>query len=254
MATPTMNVSGNPRGVPATMSVAPTPHEHGNPNGNPHMYHDDDNMNGGAHPNRPRPFYPPPAPTAYGLGQQQSWPVISPGCPPVGAPNPNPCRPYMDPRQPQKVYGCQLPCDKMRCDTVEEAVKQLCWVETTLRSPAAVPAGDTITFDIEVKWWLQFQKVQNLGDQVNATFDLTQIRYGQSNYSVELEELRVNGVGVPQNGIDIRRWNQTNFVDKFYPFPALGLNDPLTLEFTNITGADADLELLLGGPAVLQIG
>lgn len=224
---------------------------HSNPNngnGNGQDMYNGSNGNAGAHPSRPRPDALPGA----DWNTQQSWPTQSPSCPPIGAPFP--CRPYMDPRSSAKVYGCQLPCDRMRCDTVEEAVKQLCWVETTLRSLEVVEPGTTISFDIEVKWWMQFQKVQNLGDQVNATFDLEQIRYGQSNYNLEIEELRINGVGVPQNGIDIRRWNQTNFVDKFYPFPAMGLNDPLTLVFRNVSAGAEDIELLFGGPAVLQIG
>lgn len=171
-------------------------------------------------------------------------------CEPYGAPYP--CRPFMDPSDPDKVYGCNLPCSEMNC-SFEEAVKKLCWVETTLRSPAPVAAGDTITFSIEVKWWFQIQKILNLGDQTVATFDLTNIGYGQSNYNLEILNYLIDGVGTPQNGIDVRRWNIEMF-DKYYPMPAMGLNDPLELEFTNVSGISADLELVTGGPAVLQIG
>lgn len=184
--------------------------------------------------------------------REQTWPDRSMPCPPSGAPYP--CLPYMDPRQPDKVYGCPLPCDKMKCGTMEEAAKQLCWLETTLRSLVVVPVGGTIIFGLEVKWWWQPWKVQNLGDQVAATFDLVDIAYGQSNYNLEIREYTINGVAVPQNGIDIRRWNQGLFSDKFYPFPASGLNDPVTLTFLNVGAAPADIELLLGGPGVLQIG
>ena len=132
-------------------------------------------------------------------------------------------------------------------------MKQLCWVETTIRSPAVVATGDSIEFSIEVKWWWQIQSLLNLGDQANATFDLVNIGYGQSNYNLEILQLLIDGVGTPQNGIDVRRWNIEMF-DKFYPMPASGLNDPIVLTFTNVSAGDADLELVLGGPAVLQIG
>jgi len=165
---------------------------------------------------------------------------------------PYPCRPFMDPSNPEKVYGCQVPCEKLNC-SYEEAVKRLCWVETTLRSVAPVPSGATITFSLEVKWWFQIQKILNLGDQTVATFDLTNIGYGQSNYNLEILEYLIDGVAAPQNGIDIRVWNIEMF-DKFYPMPALGLNDPLELEFTNITAVEQDIELVVGGPSVLQIG
>jgi len=152
----------------------------------------------------------------------------------------------MDPRSPDKIYG--------KCIDSEIAAKGMCWVETTLRSPEVVPAGETIRFSIEVKWWFQIQEVINLGEESTATFDLTEIKYGQSNYDLKITKLSVNGTPVTQSGIDIRRWNQTNFASKFYPFPAAGLDDPVELVFKNITEDAHDLELLVGGPAVLQIG
>ena len=160
----------------------------------------------------------------------------------------------MNPHKPGSVYGAPLPCDRMDGCNVEEAVKQLCWVETTYRTPAVVAVGVEVVFSEEVKWWFQKQKCQNLGDQVAATFDLVDISYGQSNYNLEIRQFLIDGVAVPQAGIDIRRWNQGLFSDKFYPFPASGLNDPVRLTFLNVGAAPANLTLLFGGPAVLQIG
>ena len=210
--------------------------------------------NSGAHPSRPRPFEPPPALPGgeYDRSTQQAWPTIAPSCPPIGAPYP--CSVYMDPNRPGKVYGCGMPYDKIGCRNLEEAVKMLCWVETTLRSEEPVDAGEFIEFEFEIKWWSQWQEVVNFGDQVNRTFDLVEIRYGQSNYALEIEELKINGVGVPQNGIDIRRWNQTNFQPKKDPVPAAALNDPVRLKFKNTSADPQDMELGFGGPAVLQIG
>lgn len=178
-------------------------------------------------------------------------------CGQVGAPYP--CAPYCDPRTARngtepEVMGAPIPHDRMKgCGSYGEAVKQLCWVETTIRSPAQVAAGASIEFSIEVKWWWQIQAIVNLGDQANATFDLVNIGYGQSNYNLEILQLLIDGVGTPQNGIDVRRWN-IEMYDKFYPMPASGLNDPIVLTFTNVSGNAQDLELVLGGPAVLQIG
>lgn len=172
-------------------------------------------------------------------------------CGQVGSPYP--CRPYVDPRT-GKIPGAPMPVDKIGgCETYEEAVKRLCWVETTFRSQAPVPAGAPIVFEFEVKWWFQIQSILNLGDQANATFDLTNIGYGQSNYNLEMHDFTIDGIGVAQSGIDVRRWNIEMF-DKFYPMPAAGLNDPVSLTFANVSALAADLELVVGGPAVLQIG
>lgn len=234
---------GNGSSVPVPATLPPNGNTQfsdatpSNPNGNGNM---------SAHPDRPHPMQ-----SDRGWWRQ-TWPDWSKDCPPVGAPYP--CYPYMNPHKPDEVYGCALPCDKMNCRSLEEAVKQLCWVETTLRTIVPVAVGAEVEFSIEVKWWFQIQKIQNLGDQVNATFDLIDIGYGQSNYNLEIRQLLINGVAVPQNGIDVRRWNQGLFSDKFYPMPATGLNDPLRLTFLNVGAVPADLELLVGGPAVLQIG
>ncbi len=179
-------------------------------------------------------------------------------CGSTGAPYP--CRPYCDPRTgangaTPEPMGAAIPVEKMKpkCGSYDEAVKRLCWVETTIRSPAQVAAGATIEFSIEVKWWWQIQSILNLGDQANATFDLINIGYGQSNYNLEVLNFLIDGVGTPQNGIDVRRWN-IEMYDKFYPMPASGLNDPVVLTFSNVSAQAQDLELVLGGPAVLQIG
>lgn len=172
-------------------------------------------------------------------------------CGSVGAPYP--CAPYCDPRT-EEVHGASIPVDRMKgCQNYDEAVKKLCWVETTLRSPAPVAAGDTIAFSVEVKWWWQVQMTINYGDQVNATFELVDIAYGQSNYNLQILNFLIDGVGTPQNGIDVRRWNFEIF-DRFYPYPASGLNDPVVYSYTNVSGGPQDLELGMGGPGVLQIG
>lgn len=178
-------------------------------------------------------------------------------CAGVGAPYP--CRPHCDPRTTDMngedtPMGAPIPVERIKgCKSYDEAVKRLCWVETTLRSPAQVAAAASIIFTIEAKWWWQIQKIINYGDQVNATFDLVDIRYGQSNYSLELHRFEIDNVGVAQSGIDVRRWNFEMF-DKFYPMPASGLNDEIDLTFTNVSAQAADIELGVGGPAVLQIG
>lgn len=221
-----------------------------------------------AHDNRPRGDGTGPNGADYGLFSElmrelmvtvkhaaekhSIYPDFGPPCPQNGAPYP--VMPTMCPGSSDKVFGCEMPYEKMGCKCVTDAVKQLCYVETTLRSPEPVPAGETIEFTIEVKWWWQPQKVLNLGDQVNRSFDLTHIQYGQSNYSLDIHQLQINGTGAEQNGIDIRRWNQTSFLDKNYPFPAAGLDDAITLRFRNTSSVDADLEIIMGGPAFLQIG
>ncbi len=182
----------------------------------------------------------------------QNWPMGDGLCPPIGAPNP--CRPLMHPNQPDKIYGAPIPLSKCGCENLEQAVKRMCWVEYPFRSITPVDAGETILFTIQVKWWWQPQKIINLGDQVTRTFDLIEIGYGQSNYSLTVEKYQIDGVDVAPNGIDVRRWNQTSFVDKNYPFPATALNDDLDLTWLNVAGGVEDVEFVMGGPAVLQIG
>lgn len=181
----------------------------------------------------------------------QNWPD-SGICPPIGAPYP--CRPTMHPHDPRRVYGAQIPYAKCGCDNLQEAVKRMCWVEYTFRNVDAVAAGATIRFTIQVKWWFQMQKLLNLGENVTESFDLINIGYGQSNYSLTLEKYQIDGVDVPPNGIDVRRWNQGAFIDHQYPFPATALNDDVDLTWLNISGDLADITFTTGGPAVLQIG
>ena len=176
-------------------------------------------------------------------------PVCEPDCDPIGAPRPTVakvCEPYMNPRSPTEVYGCKMPDNA--------SARDMCWVETTLRSRAAVAAGESIRFSIEVKWWFQIQEITNLGEEAFATFDLTEIKYGQSNYNLRIQALKINGETAEQSGVDIRKWNQSSYASKYYPVPACGLDDPVELVFRNISAGAQDLELLIGGPAVLQIG
>lgn len=150
-----------------------------------------------------------------------------------------------------KVYGCCLP-GNLNGATMEEVARALCWTGTTLVQ-AAVAAGANVVFSIEVKWWFQIQELTNLNSQTARSFELTQIRYGQSNYYMQIEELKINGTTVAQQGIDVRIWNY-EIEQRFFPVPACGLNDPVEITFTNVTGAPADFAILTMGPAVLQIG
>lgn len=184
-------------------------------------------------------------------GSVAAAPVCAPDCDPIGAPRPTvakskACEPYMNPRSPNEVYGCKLPPDA--------SAKDMCWVETTLRSQSTVAASETIRFSIEVKWWFQIQEITNLGEEAFATFDLVEIKYGQSNYDLKLQALKINGESTAQSGVDIRKWNQSSYASKYYPIPACGLDDAVELVFRNVSEDPQDLELLIGGPAVLQIG
>lgn len=150
-----------------------------------------------------------------------------------------------------KIYGCPLPAE-MIGSSIDQAAKKLCWTGTTLVA-AAVAALTAVTFEYEVKWWWQVQEFLNLGDQVARSFELTNIGYGQSEYNLQIKELSVNGTPTAQQGVDVRNWN-FQIYQRFYPIPASGLNDPVSLEYTNVTALAEDLAIGAMGPAVLQIG
>lgn len=147
--------------------------------------------------------------------------------------------------------------NKGNCCPISQAAKSICWLDETLRS-AAVAAGADTVFSLQVKWWWQIQEWVNLGDQTNETFSLTEVRYGQSIYS--LTEGALNGSTVDgaaygdANGVDVRKWNIDSDHPGYYPIPAMALDDPVLLTFNNGNAAAQDLALSAGGPAVLQIG
>lgn len=141
--------------------------------------------------------------------------------------------------------------------SISQAAKDVCWLDETLES-AAVAAGADTVFSLQVKWWWQIQEFVNVGDQTAETFSLTSVTYGQSTYFLTAAALAgstVDGVayGAP-NGIDVRKWNLDADNSHYYPVPAMGLNDAVTLTFNNGAVGAEDLAVIAGGPAVLQIG
>lgn len=150
-----------------------------------------------------------------------------------------------------KIYGCCLP-SKMGDMTMAEVAKALCWTGTAFVA-TAVAGGANVVFQYEVKYWWQIQEFLNLGEQVTRSFELTAIRYGQSDYDMLIKELRINGTLTAQQGVDVRHWN-FEIYQRFFPIPACGLDDPVTLTFTNVTVGALDFNIGAMGPAVLQIG
>lgn len=173
-------------------------------------------------------------------------------CDPIGAPYP--CSPTMT-ADGRKVLGAAVPFDKCECSNLQEAVRKMCFLGVSIQSGTIASGGNAIV-RVELKWWFQIQMILNLGDQENATFRLTNIRYGQSNYAPEFIHLSINDVEIPpaQRGIDVRVWNITGLYPKFHPIPACAINDSVYLVFTNVASDNQVLALHFGGPALLQIG
>jgi hypothetical protein len=141
--------------------------------------------------------------------------------------------------------------------TIGEMARDLCILEERLTS-AAVAAGATTVFSIQLRWWWQINWWINVGEQTAETFALTLVTYGndvpffQTTRAFEGSLIDGAAYGAP-SGIDLRRWNIGSFGGNFFPTPANGWEDPTTYTFTNNSGAPADLQLDVAGPATLQI-
>ncbi len=156
-----------------------------------------------------------------------------------------------------EVYGAGARTSKGAKCTIGEMARDICILEERLVS-AAVAAGATTIFSIQLRWWWQINWWTNVGEQVTEAFALTLVTYGndvpffQTTRAFEGSLIDGAAYGAP-NGIDLRRWNIESFAGNFFPTPANGWEDPTVYTFTNNAGVPADLGVEVAGPATLQI-
>lgn len=144
-----------------------------------------------------------------------------------------------------------IPCE------LSTMAKEICVLEEKFED-AAVAAGANSVFSMQLRWWWQINWWVNVGDQDAETFALTLVTYGNNvpffQTANAFQGSTINGAPYgAQNGIDLRRWNIQSFGGNFFPTPANGWEDPVVYTFTNNAGDAEDLEIMVSGPAVLQI-